>query len=253
MREIAPPMHRILIWDLPTRLFHWLLAGGCVAAAVIALILGEDSRLFAYHSLIGLVLLPMIGLRVLWGLVGTRYARFRSFAFGPSALAAYAKGVLSGRGSRHVGHNPGSSYAIFAMLALVVASGVTGIMMGRGDERVEEAHEILAYALVGVIGAHLLGVVMHSRRVGENITASMIHGRKVAQPSDAIASARPIVAYCFLLAIGAWGAGLVRHFDPATGITTLPLFGSSLRLDEGGGNPDVEPGERGEEREDGER
>lgn len=79
-------MARTLVWDLPTRLFHWIFAFGFAIAAVIALGLGDDSPAFPLHALIGLVLGMAIALRVMWGFVGSRHARFASFAFGPSAV-----------------------------------------------------------------------------------------------------------------------------------------------------------------------
>jgi cytochrome b len=238
-------MNRVLIWDLPTRLFHWLLSAGFVAAAVIALLLGEDSPLFPYHSIIGLTIGLMVCLRVIWGVAGTRYARFGSFIFGPGAVIEYMKGALVGGGKRYIGHNPGSAVAIFALLGLVLAMAVTGIMLGQGNEGVEEIHEILAYVTVGVVVVHILGVVFHTIRHRENITASMIHGRKNAEASEAIASAKPIVAVVFLVIAGAWAAGLVRNFDPATGSTTLPLFGTVLQVGEGEGGEAGGGGEGG--------
>jgi cytochrome b len=225
-------MNRTLIWDLPTRLFHWLLSSGFTAAAIISLALGEESPLFPYHAIIGLTIALMVVLRVIWGIVGTRYARFGSFIFGPGAVIEYMKGTLVGGGKRHIGHNPGSALAIFALLALVLALAVTGFMMGQGNEGVKEIHEILAWAAVGVVVVHVLGVALHTIRHRENITASMIHGKKNAEPSDSIKSAKPIVAVVFLVIAGAWAAGLVRNYDPATQTTTLPLFGTLLQLGE---------------------
>jgi hypothetical protein len=66
---------RALVWDLPVRLFHWLFAGGFIAAAIIALVLGDDSLLFPFHAIIGLVLVFLVVLRVIWGFIGSRYAR----------------------------------------------------------------------------------------------------------------------------------------------------------------------------------
>jgi cytochrome b len=235
-------MNRLLIWDLPTRLFHWLLSGGFIAAAVISLVLGEDSTLFPYHAIIGLTIALMVCLRIIWGVVGTRYARFGSFVFGPSAVIEYMKGTLVGGGKRYIGHNPGSALAIFALLALVLAMAFTGIMLGQGNESVKDLHEILSYVTVGVVVAHVLGVALHTIRHRENITLSMIHGRKNAEPSDAITSSKPIIAAIFLVVAGAWAVGLVRNFNPATQTTTLPLFGTSLLL----GENENEGGEGGE-------
>lgn len=228
-------MNPVVIWDLPTRLFHWLLSAGFIAAAVIALAMGEHSPLFPYHAIIGLTIAFLVALRIVWGIVGTRYARFGSFIFGPRAVVEYMKGAMIGGGKRHIGHNPGSAVAIFALLGLVLALAVTGFMMGQGNEGIKEVHEILAWTTVGVVVVHVLGVAFHTIRHRENITASMIHGRKRAEPSDGIASAKPIVAVLFLAIAGGWAFGLVRNYNPATQTTTLPLLGTSLQLGENEG------------------
>jgi Ni,Fe-hydrogenase I cytochrome b subunit len=144
----------------------------------------------------------------------------------------YLKGTLVVGGKRHIGHNPGSALAIFALLALVLALAVTGTMLGQGNESVKDLHGILSYVTVGVAAVHVLGVALHTIRHRENITASMIHGKKNAEPSDAIASARPIVAVVVLVLAGAWAVGLVRNFNPATQTITLPLIGTVLQLAE---------------------
>jgi Ca2+/H+ antiporter len=142
------------------------------------------------------------------------------------------KGVLLGAGKRHIGHNPGSAYAIFIMLALVLALATTGILMGQGYESLEELHEILAYVMVGVVVMHILGVLIHSIRHRENIIASMIHGKKEAGQSDAIRSSHPVVAIVFLAITAAWAFGLIRNYDDKTLTTQLPVFGASLQIGE---------------------
>src|SRR5690606_38982941 len=144
----------------------------------------------------------------------------------------YMKGVLIGGGKRHLGHNPGSAVAIFALLALVLALAVTGFMLGQGNEAIKEVHEILAWTSVGGVVVHVLGVAFHTIRHRENITASMIHGKKRADASDAINSAKPIAAVLFLIIAGGWAVGLLRSYNPATQTTTLPLLGTSLALGE---------------------
>jgi cytochrome b len=225
-------MKRVLIWDLPTRLFHWLFAVGVVAAAVIAFVLGDHSPLFPYHAIIGLTLAGMVVLRLVWGFIGTRYARFGSFTFGPRAVFEYTMTALRGGGKRHIGHNPGSAYAIFAMLALLMVLAITGVLMSQGNETFEEVHEVSAYALVGVAAAHVLGVASHTLRHRENISASMIHGRKRAEPQDAIASARPVAAVVFLVITGALCIGLVRNYNPSTQTTVIPFIGTAMQLGE---------------------
>ncbi|MEZ6193837.1 MAG: cytochrome b/b6 domain-containing protein, partial [Phycisphaerales bacterium] len=127
-------MARILVYDLPVRLFHWLLAIGFLSAFAIAQFADEHGGLFPYHMIIGLVLGLMLILRIVWGLIGSRNARFGSFLFGPSDVIAYFKGVLVGGGRRYAGHNPGSSYAIFAMLAVTLMVVISGLLISIGGE-----------------------------------------------------------------------------------------------------------------------
>ena len=225
-------MSKNLVWDIPTRLFHGVFAAGFITAAVISLVLDEDSPLFPYHAIIGLAITLMVCLRIVWGLVGSRYARFSNFTFGPAEVIQYMKATLFGGGKRYLGHNPGSAYAIFAMLALMIGLAGTGIMMGQGSESVKEIHEVLAYVMVGVVIAHVLGVLLHLIRHRENIVASMIHGRKDADPAEGIRSSHPALAVAFLAVVGAWSFGLVRNFDVNTQTTRLPVFGTSLQIGE---------------------
>lgn len=225
-------MARTLIWDLPTRLFHWLLAAGFIAAAAIALGLGDDSPLFPFHAIIGLLLALIVAWRVAWGFFGSRHARFASFLFGPAAVIDYAKGVLVGGGTRHAGHNPGSSLAIFVMLALPAALAFTGVMMSRGGETWKDIHELCAYAMLATTAVHVAGVLAHTLRHRENITAGMIHGRKDVDPREGIGSSRPIAAAVFLSLAAAWTWSLVRNYDAATRTTTVPLIGATLQLGE---------------------
>ncbi len=235
-------MPTTLVWDIPTRLFHWLLAAGFAVAAAIGFLVDDESPLFPWHAMIGLAIALMVCLRVLWGVFGSRHARFSSFAYGPAAVARYLKAVLLGNGETHAGHNPGSAYAVFAMLLLVIGLAATGIMLGRGMESVKEVHEVLAYVMLGIVAAHVLGVLVHTIRRRENIVASMIHGRKNVDPAEGIRSSHPAAAAAFLIVAGAWSFGLVRNFDPATQTTKLPILGASLQIGEAehaGGDDDA--------------
>lgn len=243
-------MTRALVWDLPVRLFHWLFAAGFVGAAAISLVLGEDSPLFPYHAIIGLTLALMVVLRVAWGVVGPRWARFGSFVFGPRETIAYMLSTLIGGGKRYIGHNPGSAVAIFAMLALTLGLAVTGVMMARGNEGLKDIHEVMAYAMCAVVGVHILGVVLHTVRHRENLTLSMIRGTKDADPADGIGSGRPLAAAVFVLVVGAFAVGLLRNYDAAAQSTTLPVLGTPLQIGESEGEARREQKQWKQERDD---
>ena len=108
----------------------------------------DESRAFAVHGLLGLFIAALVIFRLVWGLIGTRHARFSGFANSPAALAAYLKGILFGPTREYVGHNPASSYVTWAMLILLVGLIWTGLQMGSGNESVEELHEILAHSML---------------------------------------------------------------------------------------------------------
>lgn len=227
-RDVA----RILVYDLPTRLFHGLLAFGFLSSMALAQFADEHGSLFSYHMILGLVIGLMVILRVVWGFVGTRYARFGSFLFGPGAVIGYFKGVLVGGGRRYVGHSPGSSYAIFAMLGLPLLIVASGLLMSGGGEAFEEVHSVASYVLLAVVGVHLAGIIIHTLRRRENISASMVTGTKESEPSGAIASARPITAIVFILVTALWTGGLIRNYNRSTQQTTLPFLGVAVQLGE---------------------
>ena len=223
-------MKRVLIWDLPVRLFHWLLVGGILLAFAIAQFGSKRGTLFPYHAMIGIVLGAMLVLRLLWGVVGTRHARFGSFLFGPAAVGQYFKGVVTGNAVRHVGHNPGSSWVIFLIYAGVAAIVGSGLMMSGGKEAFKEIHEAAVYTLLAVAAVHVAGVILHTVRQRENITLGMITGRKHADEQAAIPSAAPMAAMLGLAIMVILVGALLRNYDPANRRTALPLLGSSISL-----------------------
>jgi cytochrome b len=222
----------VLIWDLPTRVFHWLLAAGFSIAASLAFVAGEDSPLFPYHAMAGLTIVLMVVLRLFWGVVGSRHARFSSFAFAPRAVFEYMHGLLRGRDVRHAGHNPASAWAIFVMLGLVLVLAATGLLLGQGNEGLKDVHEFSAYAMLAVVVLHILGVVLHTVRHRENLTASMIHGRKDADAGDEIGTSHRGAALSFCILSAAWASGLLANYDAATQTTRLPLIGVSMQIGE---------------------
>jgi cytochrome b len=169
-------MNRILVWDLPTRAFHWLLALSFAGAFLTA----ESEKFRDIHVMLGYTLLGLIAFRLVWGVVGTRYARFTSFAFGPGAVFEYLKSLLSLRPQHFLGHNPAGSWAIWLILSLGVLSGASGyaVYSDVGGELFEELHEGASNLMLAVIAVHVMGVIASSILHGENLVKSMITGYK---------------------------------------------------------------------------
>ncbi len=223
---------RFLVWDLPVRLFHWLLAAGFGAALIIVYGFGDHSPAFPYHAMVGLVLVFMVVLRIVWGIVGTRWARFSSFLYGPGKVTGYLKDVFTNGSTSYTGHNPGSSWAIFVMLLLLIGLALSGIQMAQGVKGIKDVHEFFATALMITVGAHILGVIIHTIRKRENITASMIHGKKAVPETDAIKSSMPLVALVLIILTAGWAYSLFSSYNAATGTTKLPILGTTLQIGE---------------------
>ena len=124
----------------------------------------------------------LIALRLLWGVVGTRYARFSQFVRSPLAVAAYVRDIVTGREARYLGHNPAGGLMILALIATMATVSVTGWMQTTdaywGVEWVEELHEAVASLMLGLVGLHVLGVMVASLRHRENLIRAMLTGRK---------------------------------------------------------------------------
>lgn len=192
-------MKRILVWDLPTRTFHWLLASVCIVAWVT----GDDARYTHLHTFCGYTALALVIFRVLWGVVGGRYARFSQFLRGPAAVFQHLKELGHRSQRQHPGHNPAGAWAIILLLGLVLLLGLSGIVVLGGEEgfgplagmlsvaqgvAAHQLHEGLAWALLAVVNIHLLGVFFESFLRRENLVRAMVHGYK--RDEDAVAETR---------------------------------------------------------------
>lgn len=175
---------RILVWDVPTRVFHWLLALSFIGAYATS----ESEHYRDIHVVLGYTLLGLITFRLVWGVFGTRYARFRSFLFKPGEIAAYFFSLFKCKPAHYVGHNPLGSVAIWLLLGLGIASGVTGVMVFQdtGGDVVEEVHELVSNAMLVVVLLHIAGVLVSSLLHRENLVRSMISGFKSAEADKAI-------------------------------------------------------------------
>jgi cytochrome b len=208
-------MRKVLVWDLPTRLFHWLLAASFAGAFLTA----ESERLRGLHVMLGYTMLGLVAFRLLWGLIGTRYARFSSCAFGAKSVVAYVKSLFTSSPTHYLGHNPAASWAVYALLALSIAAGATGYASYNdiGGHWLEEAHEAAANVLLAVVFVHITGVLASSLIHRENLIRSMIDGLKKGEPASGIRYRHRIVATALALAVGASWLGGAVYFGTAPG------------------------------------
>lgn len=223
-------MDKAKVYDLPTRLFHWLFAGLFISAFAIAKLTDDESVWFSQHMLLGLILLVTTALRIVWGLVGSRYARFSSFPLNPWRLIEYFRDILSTKGRAYFAHNPASAWAAVVMIALSLGLGVTGYLMAAGQkESFEDIHELMANAFAFVAVAHVAGVVLHSLRHRDGIALSMIHGKKDnKEGASPIASSHRLAAMGMAGIIGLFAFHVYKNYDAAQATTSV--FGVKLQL-----------------------
>jgi cytochrome b/DNA-binding CsgD family transcriptional regulator len=206
-------MKKLRVYDLPTRVFHWVFVGLFVGAFFISKVFDDDSSAYPYHMLMGLMLASAVFLRMVWGFVGSRYARFSSFALRPSDLVNYFKDLVAGKAAQKLGHNPASSWAALTMMGLALALAVSGYLMTQGSElkeSLEDIHELLANAFMIVAIAHVSGIILHSFTHRDAIGLSMIHGKKVSlSPGGGIDKSYPVIALIFLVLISLIGIFLL--------------------------------------------
>ncbi|MES9992678.1 MAG: cytochrome b/b6 domain-containing protein [Candidatus Thiodiazotropha sp.] len=187
-------MHRqneIKVWDPLVRLFHWSL----VAAFTITW-LTEDEWM-ALHAYAGYVIGFLLLFRLIWGLLGSRHARFSDFVRSPASVGSYLKDLLRLRAERTLGHNPAGGAMIVALLITLLFTTLTGLLAygatgagplaeplflnaAYGSELFEEIHEFLANFTLFLVLFHLLGVGFGSYLHGENLVRAMITGNKRA-------------------------------------------------------------------------
>jgi cytochrome b len=177
-------MNRILVWDLPVRVGHWLMAGSFALAYVTA----ESEAWRNVHVTAGLVFAATIAFRILWGLAGTRYARFSSFVRGPKAVFSYLRSLLTFRPQHWTGHNPAGGWAILALLGFGLVTTLSGLGAYNdfGGEWLKELHEGIAGTMLALVGVHLAGVLVGSLAHRENLVRAMFTGYKRGEPVAAI-------------------------------------------------------------------
>lgn len=194
---------QILVWDLPVRVFHWLLVLSFAGAFLTA----ESERWALVHVTLGYTVAALVVFRLFWGVVGTRTARFASFVRGPAAVWGYLKSLVSGTPAHHTGHNPAGALAIVALLGLAAVVTASGWLQYQdlGPRWLEELHEGAANAMLLLVGVHVLAVVVSGWLHRENLVRAMFSGRKAGPADQGIRRAwRPLGALLLVGVLGFW-------------------------------------------------
>ena len=199
----SDPRPSVLLWDAPVRIFHWLLVLSFAGTWLSA----ESERWRLVHVTLGYTMAALLAFRLVWGLIGTRHARFGSFVRGPRAVLRYLRSLSAPRPEHHTGHNPAGGLAIVALLVLIGVTAASGwaTYSDVGGHWLEEIHEGAANLLLVTVMVHLAGVAVGSWVHRENLVRSMLTGRKPAAPEDGIRHGRAWLAALLLAAVlGFW-------------------------------------------------
>lgn len=224
-----------LVFDLPTRIFHWLFAFGFVGAFAIGKFIDDESALYPLHMFFGALMGFAVVLRIIWGFVGSKYARFNSFKLNPMGLIEYFKGNFS----KTIGRNPASSFAAITMMAIALIIPVTGYMMLTSTSRnqmhnIKEVHEILATVFAIFAGLHIVGIIFHTATKHEPIGIAMLSGRKNSVSGEVgIPNSFALIGALFIALIG--GAAFALNSNYNKQAKTFQLGAKTLVLGENEG------------------
>jgi cytochrome b len=225
--------NKTIVYDWPTRIFHWLFAFLFLGAYLIVEIVEEESPIFTLHMMAGLTIGFMLILRIIWGFSGTIYARFSSFKMNPADLIGYLKDAIVAKTKRYLGHNPASSYAAIIMFVCAAGLAFTGIMMTGGSESdfYEETHELLANIFLITVIVHVGGIIFHHLKHRDSLWSSMIDGKKQPLPEKTgITNSKRFAGMLFLILTLTWTGFLYSKYDSTN--QTLDFFGQELVLGE---------------------
>ncbi|MEX0694954.1 MAG: cytochrome b/b6 domain-containing protein [Rhodospirillales bacterium] len=213
--ETVKTAEMVYVWDMPTRLFHWLLL-----VAVTTSLISAETGYMSIHVISGHVVLALVLFRLVWGIVGGRYARFANFVKGPARVFAYAKKLIGGSPAQQPGHNPMGGWSVLAMIGLLALQVGTGLFSN--DDILTEGplaplvsnatsnfltkiHALGSTGLYVLIGLHLAAVAFYTVK-GHPIIGAMITGKTPSedlkeQDAPTVVNVRGsgIVAVCIII------------------------------------------------------
>lgn len=189
-------IEQVRVWDPLVRVFHWTLVFSLAVAFI------TEDEWITLHTFAGYTIAVLVSFRLIWGLIGTRYARFSSFIFSREVIVAYLKDIVAFRPKHYLGHNPAGGAMVIALLLSLIGTVVTGLSVYGASEYsgplaefwagsskftgdvLEEMHEFFANFTLLLVIAHVAGVVLASFQHGENLVRSMFTGLKDQNHQD---------------------------------------------------------------------
>jgi cytochrome b len=217
---------RIRVWDLPTRMFHWLLAALVVFSFTTGRIGGDW---MAWHLRSGYAVLALLAFRIAWGFLGSDTARFARFLRGPRAALAYARETLAGRHPFIAGHNPLGGWMIVAMLAALAFQAGTGLFADdeiatQGPLAVKVSSEVVSrmsalhsygeWVVVGLVVLHGIAIAVYRMAWNVRLAGPMVHGWMAAPSEAGEPRRRPVWLAALVLAAAATAVYILVEIVP---------------------------------------
>jgi len=208
-------MYSIPVWDIPTRLFHWILVGLVIFSFITGKIGATAMR---YHEGSGFAILVLVVFRIVWGFIGSRQSRFSNFVKGPAAVIRYASSLLRKDSMPHIGHNPLGGWSILAMLTSLLIQVGTGLFAN--DDILTEGplyalvskptsdwltgvHLLNQKVLAVIVLIHIAAVIFHLIAKRENLIKPMISGNKIWPKNIDSTPATPALAILVVAVVAA--------------------------------------------------
>lgn len=213
------------VWDLPTRLFHWVLAASVVALVVTAKVGGNA---MVWHMRLGLLVMGLLVFRLLWGFVGGRWSRFASFIYAPATVLRYLRGQTGSHEHLDVGHNPLGSFSVFAVLGLLAVQVGTGLVSDDEIATVGPLNKLVAtetgllatswhkswgqWIILALVVLHVMAIIIYQRRNKDLLRPMLVGDRLLptGTPASADGVRQRLLALVLALASGACVAWVLR-------------------------------------------
>lgn len=226
MKDKHPHMKKNLVWDIPVRLFHWLLVFCLFAQWLTAEVLEDAMEI---HFYMGYFALGLVIFRLLWGFCGTRYAKFNSFMAGPKAMVSYLQSFTSKQKNFSIGHNPVGGLLLPAVLLMVGLQAISGLftsddIVSAGpyydsansivQKCMQWLHHNIFDVLLAVAVIHLLAIAWYRWALKHDLITPMLTGKKVVEASNAITHSKLVKAVLLAISVGIFVYWLVEVNPP---------------------------------------
>jgi cytochrome b len=239
---MSSPTHRVRVWDLPTRIFHWAL----VFSFVILWITHESDELLDFHVFAGYLFLGLLIFRLIWGMIGTEYAKFRHFLYGWRSVRNYLGSLFTAHPQHFLGHNPAGSLAIWLILIVGLISALSGLMLLGAEEQhgllagwfsfeqsvmMRIVHTWSSNLMLLIVIVHVCGVIVASGLHHENLARAMVTGWKFTDVPHSSVALHGVVAGSLLLVMIGFTSAYFRGYVTATPEHPyLPFVGVQLQM-----------------------